>query len=71
MGHLPNSLLQSRRPKDDCRMRARSGPAAEVQVHREETEVKEGSTVMEDLRDVKAGTRRFEGPDVYESREES
>ena len=43
-------------------MRTRSGPAAGVQVHREETEVKEGSTAMGDLRDGKAGTRGFEGP---------
>ena len=40
----------------------RSGPAAGLQVHREETEVKEGSTAMGDLDYVKAGTRRFEGP---------
>ena len=49
----------------------RSRPTTRVRVHREETEVKEGSTAMRDLHDVKAGTRRFEGPDVYKSRAES
>ena len=50
--------------RHDGRVRTRSRPTTGVQVHREETGVKEESYSMGDLREGKAGTRGVEEPDT-------
>ena len=49
--------------RHDGRVRIGSRPATGVQVHREETGVKEEPKSMGDLRDRKVEDRGFEGPD--------